>query len=392
MDNSYLLTVVHEQQEYTNTIKADTKLEAEQAWKLFAADVLKGNALSAGTEKMTLSQFYDYWKMHYADEHLELTTRTTAENVFERIEGALGHLRIDKITPRHILKFFEQLKKSDASFEGQPLSQAYIRKHASLLRTLLTMANQWGFIITNPCEKIKLPKAGRSKKKLPTEEELKRFLAALSKHKIFKHRLWVMFDFSLGLRREEIFGLKWQEINFDKCTMTIALAAVYVLKNGFVIKDTKTDNSYRTLSLPPDIVAMLHEWRDEVKAAAKRRAKRNKVVLLDDPVSADKWVFSQPDGCTVGHPHAFNNFLKRFCEDHELPLISPHSFRHLSGSYLLKSGLDIATISAKLGHSDKSFTMKTYIHELQSAEQHSAQVMQGILNSLKPEIKKGQAN
>jgi integrase len=73
-------------------------------------------------------------------------------------------------------------------------------------------------------------------------------------------------------------------------------------------------------------------------------------------------------------------------------IISPHSFRHLSGSYLLKSGLDIATISAKLGHSDKSFTMKTYIHELQSAEQHSAHVMQSILNSLKPEMKKGQAN
>lgn len=391
-NNSYLLTVVHEQKEYTNTVKVDTKLEAEQAWKIFAADVLKGNALSAGTEKMTLTQFYDYWKKHYANEHLEITTRTTAENIFDRLEVSLGHLKIDKITPHHILKFFEKLKEPNASFDGKPLSQAYIRKHASLLRTLMTTAYEWGFIINNPCEKIKLPKAGRSKKKLPTEEELKRFLAALSKHKIFKHRLWVMLDFSLGLRREEIFGLKWQEINFDKYTMTIALAAVYVPKHGIVIKDTKTDNSFRTLSLPADIVAMLQEWREEVKAAAKRRAKRKKVVLLDDPVASDKWIFTQPDGYTIGHPHAFNNFLKRFCEEHKLPLISPHSFRHLSGSYLLKSGLDIATISAKLGHSDKSFTMKTYIHELQSAEQHSAHVMQSILNSLKPEIKKEQAN
>lgn len=63
-----------------------------------------------------------------------------------------------------------------------------------------------------------------------------------------------------------------------------------------------------------------------------------------------------------------------------------------SGSYLFKSGLDIATISAKLGHNDKSFTMKTYFHEIQSAEQHSAHVMQSILDSLKPEIKEGRAN
>lgn len=65
---------------------------------------------------------------------------------------------------------------------------------------------------------------------------------------------------------------------------------------------------------------------------------------------------------------------------------------HLSGSYLLKSGLDIATISAKLGHSDKSFTMKTYIHEIQSAEEPSANVMQSILDDLKTPKKKNQTS
>lgn len=143
-------------------------------------------------------------------------------------------------------------------------------------------------------------------------------------------------------------------------------------------------------SLCRPILSLLTSWRDEVKAAAKRRAKRNKVILLDDPTLKEKWLFPQHDG-SVGHPHSFNNFLKRFCEDHNISTVGPHVFRHLSGSYLLKSGVDLAAVSAKLGHSDKSFTLKIYIHELQSAEEHSAEVMQGILQTLKPEQKKGQA-
>lgn len=209
---------------------------------------------------MTLNQFHEYWKKHYAEEHLELTTRTLVEGIYDRIDGALGHLRIDKITPKHILDFYEQLKAPDASIDGEPLSQAYIRKHASVLKTLMNAAHQWDFISNNPCEKVKLPKDGRSQKKLPTEDDLKQFFAVLSKHKYLKHQLWVMLDFSLGLLREEIFGLKWKEINFDKKTLKVALAAIYVPKHGIVIKDTKTDNSYRTLSIPPDIVALLLAW------------------------------------------------------------------------------------------------------------------------------------
>ncbi|MPM74277.1 hypothetical protein SDC9_121263 [bioreactor metagenome] len=115
---------------------------------------------------MTLNQFYEYWKKHYAEEHLEITTRILVKGVFDRIDAAPGHLRIDKITPKHILNFYEQLKAPDASVDEKLLSQAYIRKHASVLKTLMNTAHQWDFIINNPCEKVKLPKAGRSSKEI----------------------------------------------------------------------------------------------------------------------------------------------------------------------------------------------------------------------------------
>ena len=161
---------------------------------------------------------------------------------------------------------------------------------------------------------------------------------------------------------------------------------------GLVEKDTKSYSSYRTLSVPPDVMQLLVLWQEEVDAIYKRRNKRNKVATLDNPTALDKWLFTQVNG-NVAHPHSFNTFIRRFCKDNALEKLSPHLLRHMSGSYLLKGGVDIAGVSKKLGHSDKSFTMKTYIHSLESTEKQSASVMQNILTNLKEShVKKGQAN
>jgi integrase len=111
-----------------------------------------------------------------------------------------------------------------------------------------------------------------------------------------------------------------------------------------VEKGTKIDNSYRKLSLPPTIVRMFTEWREELRAKIKRRNKCRKIVSIDAPVWLGEWVFPQAKD-TAGHPHSFTVFLRRFCTNNKLPSASPHLFRHMAGSYLLCTGIDIATIS-----------------------------------------------
>ena len=83
--------------------------------------------------------------------------------------------------------------------------------------------------------------------------------------------------------------------------------------------------------------------------------------------------------------------MRRFRIDNDFPAISPHLLRHMTGSYLLNSGIDIAAVSAELGHSNKSFTMKTYIHALESTKEQSALVMQDILSNLKSRPQKDQS-
>ena len=386
--DTYLLSVVHQQREYTKTIKAESKADAERFWKLFAAEVIQGKAISGDTPKMTLTEFFAYWKHHHAEKNLERTTIAYNNSLFARIGAALGHLKMDKVLPRHVFAFLDQLAAPNASHDDKPLSLNTIRKHYNLLKTLFNSAERWQFIINNPMSKITPPKQERTNKKILDENSMALLLEKLAEEPI-KHQLWVLLAFSRGLRREEIFGLQWGDIDFEKNKMTIARAAVYVPKEGIIIKDTKSDNSYRTLSLPSDIAAMLRLWREEIRTTAKRRNKRRKVIRLDDPASAEKWVFSKFDG-SVGHPHSFNTFLRLFRIDNNFPAVSPHLLRHMTGSYLLNSGLDIAAVSAELGHSNKAFTMKTYIHELESTKDHSALIMQDILDNLKSGRKKQQ--
>lgn len=374
--DSYLLTVTHEKKEYTKTVHASTKKEAEKAWALFASEVINDKLSARAEGDMTLDDFYVYWTRHYAEMNQVISTQGLNESIFVRISAALGHMKIAKIKPRHILSFAKQLTKPDASMYGKPLSTAYIKKHMSNLRTMFSCAVQWGFIANNPMDNIRSPKGVTKKKVLPTETELAAFFSAVDDKATTKHRLWVAIAFTLGLRREEIFGLQWGDIDLNRRSLTVNRVVVYVSGRGLFVKDAKTDNSYRTIPLNNFVLNLLNAWRNEVIGADRN------VISIDAPIKSSDFLFPKADG-SVGHPHAINTFMSRFCKKNNLPTISPHDLRHMYGSYLLAGDVNLATISSLLGHSDKSFTLKTYIHELKSLESHTATIMDNTMSQMK---------
>lgn len=371
---------------HSKTVTCESLAEAKEQWTLFAADILKGNVIEAGKEKMTLSEFYAYWLHHYSSVNNQKSTQAYNAALFVRIEAALGHLQIDKIDSPRLLQFVSQLRDPQAGHNDKPLAASTIKKHIVLLDTIFSYAVKHGYCKVNPAKKVELPKIAKKKKTLPTEADLQKFMQLLASEPI-KNQLLVYLAFTAGLRREEIFGLQWGDIDFIKNTVNITRAVVYIAGEPLLEKGTKSDTSNRTISLPVQVIKMFEEYKAERKAAAKRKAKRNKIVQLVDQFATNAWIFTQPNG-KVGHPHSFNGFLRRFCEENNLPPISPHTFRHLSGSYLLNAGLDLAAVSQKLGHSRKSFTADTYVHSLQSAEVKSAELMEGILTKIKKEQSK----
>ncbi|MBP2628882.1 MAG: integrase family protein [Firmicutes bacterium] len=137
-----------------------------------------------------------------------------------------------------------------------------------------------------------------------------------------------MLAFARGLRREELSALQQGDFNTDRNCIRIERAATYVPGEGIQVGLTKTNNSDRQITLPLSVMKLGENYNAEIKVLAARRAKRNKVVLLDDPVGNTKWLFTQPDG-SIGHPHALNSFLRKFCEEHRL--VNP--FFHVKGRH-----------------------------------------------------------
>ena len=382
--NSYQLNVTAgyengKQRAFTKTVKCDTKAEAERQFKLFEAECLQGLVPASGKAKITLSQLYAYWLTHYGKPNLAATTLRYYQSLSERILAALGHLKLEKIDVRTAHLFLEQLRKNNASVRKEALSDNTIQKHFSFLKGLLTHAVKWDFLVANPLSKMDIPKKVRSPKVLPSASDLSALLTCLTKETVDaakssnrylryrRYQLWVLLSFSLGLRREEIFGLQIQDINFKDNLLSIERAVVFVAGEGTIVKETKTTSSNRTLAMPQKIRGLLREYIELLEESKIRPLRR--------------WLFSQSNG-KVTLPDAFNAFLTKFTKKHRLAKFSPHLLRHMYGSYLMRSGMDLATTSHQLGHSNKSFTADTYIHVTEQIDRKSAETMDGILSSL----------
>lgn len=179
-------------------------------------------------------------------------------------------------------------------------------------------------------------------------EQIFAFLQALEDEPL-KYRLMTMLALTGGLRREEIFGLGWSDITDN--VLHIQRASVYIPGEVFT-KGTKNRSSARTVSIPPEVAGMIKRFKAEEN---ERRLK-----------CGDKWkkserLFTTWDG-EPAHPHSFNTWLRRFVAKHQLPPISPHTFRHMAASLLVLNGTDIRTASGKLGHSRTSTTLDIYSH------------------------------
>ncbi len=369
------------QKGFSETFHFDSMAEAKAAYILYAAECKKGNVTPTGTPRMTLAEFYEYWTKHYAEGNLSPASKSYNDYLSTRLLACLGGVRVEKITSKHILEFLTQLRAPDAGIKNKPLSASTVRKHFTMLKELLNYAVKWEFITINPANKVDTPKGNSKSKKIPSQADFNAFFTAVMESATPKQKLWVLMAFDMGLRREEIFGLKYSDIDFKKRLLRIGRAVIYTTAEGVTVKNTKTASSIRTLGMSPMTFAALQAHITDARRIVRNRIKRKKVIPLADPFAPDSWLFTQPD-YSVAHPHSFNNFLKAFCLENGLCNISPHLLRHLSGSYLLNSGVDLATVSNMLGHRQKAFTANVYIHAIQEVDPRVADAMQNIMTNI----------
>ena len=181
-----------------------------------------------------------------------------------------------------------------------------------------------------------------------------------------------------GMRRNEVLGLKWPDIDVKKRRLALNRGLVAV---GYEVHQTrgKTKTARRNIELDQTTLAVLDGWR--AFQAAEFAA-----VGIDN---REQWVFTDGDGEPV-HPHAVYEAFRRIVHNASVPRVRfhdcrhrhNHDLRHTHATLLLKAGVPIKVVSERLGHSTPGFTMATYQHVLPGMQAEAAKTFAELLAPL----------
>ncbi len=275
-----------------------------------------------------------------------------------RINETLGAYKLEEITPKLLTDYYASLLESG-------LSPSSIKIYHRLIHGIFEQAENEGEIVSNPARRAVTPRVEKHAARSLEKEELQEVLEALSDEDIMFKTLSILLIYT-GCRRGEIIGLKWSDIDFEKRVITIE-RNVTVANSKISITTPKTSKSERLLSLPPNVMHTLAEYKAHQSALIEE---------LGGRYHDEGWLFTrrhEPIG-EVLHPLTYYTWLSNFCKRHGFSHINPHEFRHTSASILINSGLDVVTVSKRLGHSSTSTTLNIYSHALQTADEKACEV------------------
>ena len=171
-----------------------------------------------------------------------------------------------------------------------------------------------------------------------------------------------------GLRRGELLGLRWSDIDLDARRLTVR-RSVETVQGITRTKPPKTTRSARTIALPPFVADVLR---------AERAAQARLLLLLGQGRSEDGWVFLRGDG-TQWEPGAFSLAFARFVKRSKLQHVRFHDLRHSFGTLALASGVDLQTVSRALGHESVAITSRIYVHAIESLQDEAAARIDALL-------------
>jgi integrase len=302
-----------------------------------------------GSERGTVGQLVEQWVASRVD--VTGQTRMQYEWAGERIVRDLGAIRLDQLDRDDVARWLDRLAA------GGHYARRSIQIFRNVLRAVLSEAVETGEIRRNPAARVGMPRQVAKpglQREAPawTEEEVQRFLAAISDHRwAAPIRLSVLY----GLRRSELLGLRWSAVDLKKRTVRIERALVEVHGRP-EWSEGKNARSRRTISIDPSTVSAL--------AAHRKLQAEERLAAGADWVDSDL-VVATKTGNRLS-PGNFDQTLERLVERAGVPRLTSHGLRHTAATHMVRHAADIGEIRAAadlLGHSP-DMLMRTYAHAL----------------------------
>ena len=356
-----------------------TKKDAEVELAKFVTEVQNGLVIDG--KSLKFSEFTEIWKRDYGSKELAPSTYKRYCRMLEtRLLPYFGHFYINKIKPTDIMKFYDLLEKdtqlvrkkgNNGSKTKKPLSGNTILEHHRLLRAMLHKAVYWQLIVANPAERVQPPKARKPKRRSYDDEQTKILLENLEllPNEDTKYKVAIILTVFTGVRLGELMGLEWQDVDFKNGIISINRSSQYLADMGVFTKVPKTESSIREIAIPEFIVSLLEEyklWYEEQKS-----------IYSELWTNSDR-LFVQADGKPM-HPSSISKWFVKYIDTIGLPVINFHGLRHTNASLLVAQNVDIAVVSARLGHAQISTTLDFYVHPLLSHNRKAGYALENLL-------------
>ena len=302
---------------------------------------------------MLFGDWVEFWYENYSKPAIRPLTQQNYENrIYDHIIPEIGKIPLNKLSQNDLQQFYARLKKTGRKIRveqyGPELSDRMVRACHASCRMALEKAVAEGLIRVNPAIGCKLPPKKAREMQVLTKDELQRFLAQAKEDGYYE---LFLLELGTGMRRGELMGLQWDDLNFQTGELQIVRQACAV--NGKIeISVPKTKSSIRTVVLPPSLTEVLRKYKETV----------NSRWMFPSPIIED-----QPRNPSTIYERMQTTLERAGCKK-----VRFHDLRHTFATMALENGMDIKTLSAMIGHVSAETTLNIYSHITDTMQQQAA--------------------
>ncbi|MEK3977872.1 site-specific integrase [Psychrobacillus sp. FSL K6-2836] len=315
--------------------------------------------------KEIFSSFIESWFTSHYEKRIKETTAANIQSLINKHlirENPFADKPLSKITTEDIDAFYNL--KIDEEY-----SSSYIRKMHQILNQAFNQAVKWKRIKYNPVIDADPPAVTKEEMKIWSYDEINTFLEHCKGE---RHHLTFLLAIYTGLRRGEILGLKWSDIDLVNKMIRVQRSLAYIPKKGYILTSTKTRKSNRIVPISDMVVNELVKYRKQQEIWKEQLSEQ----YLDEDLVICTETGSKQD------PRNVLRALKRLITTSNVTHIRFHDFRHTHASILISKGVDVVKVSKRLGHANAKITLETYAHLVPDEGNDLADVFEKALEKI----------
>ena len=325
--------------------------------------ISKANAKEDPASNTTLEHLLVEWLRFCRNKGLSPKTTSDYEwRSRQRIIPELGSIPIDELSAKHLDDYYGALY-------AKGYSSSTIRHTHAIMRQALGQAVKWGWLKRNVALLATVSAPTSVPSSAPGVEQVKAIITEMSSSNLQFAAMVALAALS-GARRGELLALHWSDVDIENSTLWIRGSLIYTKESGVVLGPTKTKRT-RKVHLDPVMQAVIQKQTQALKDACAKL----EIAHVENP-----WLFfGEIDGSKPLHPDSVSSAFRRATKRLGIEEFHFHSLRHFTATQLIAAGVDIRTVSGRLGHSDPSVTLRVYSHVLEDNDRAASDIMGHLL-------------